>query len=61
MANKKLVVPNARKAFEEFKMEIAREHGVADPRSLASVHTGKIVRKMVEMGEQQLIDQQQSK
>ncbi len=56
MSRKKLVVPNARKAFEEFKMEIAREYGVDDPRSLASTHTGQIVRRLVEMGEKQILN-----
>ncbi len=56
MAKNKLVVPEARQALEQFKMEVAQEFGVDDPRSLASNHTGYIVRKLVEMGEQQLID-----
>jgi len=56
LAKNKLVVPEARQALEQFKMEVAQEFGVDDPRSLASNHTGYIVRKLVEMGEQQLID-----
>ncbi|MBU5677621.1 alpha/beta-type small acid-soluble spore protein [Alkaliphilus sp. MSJ-5] len=56
MAKNRLVVPEARQALEQFKMEVAQEFGVDDPRSLASNHTGYIVRKLVEMGEQQLID-----
>ncbi|QUH20649.1 alpha/beta-type small acid-soluble spore protein [Alkaliphilus sp. B6464] len=56
MANNKLVMPEARQALEQFKIEVAQEFGVDDPRSLASNHTGYIVRKLVEMGEQQLID-----
>ncbi|WP_249168617.1 alpha/beta-type small acid-soluble spore protein [Alkaliphilus sp. B6464] len=49
-------MPEARQALEQFKIEVAQEFGVDDPRSLASNHTGYIVRKLVEMGEQQLID-----
>ncbi|GAB6086670.1 small, acid-soluble spore protein, alpha/beta type [Alkaliphilus crotonatoxidans] len=61
MPKRKLVVPNARQALEEFKMEIAQEFGVDDPRSLASRHTGQITRRLVEMGEKQLIDQNKNK
>ncbi|KAB3533580.1 alpha/beta-type small acid-soluble spore protein [Alkaliphilus pronyensis] len=56
MSKRKLVVPNARKALEDYKLEVAKEFGVNDPKSLASNHTGYIVRKLVEMGERQLID-----
>ncbi|SCZ05979.1 small, acid-soluble spore protein, alpha/beta type [Alkaliphilus peptidifermentans] len=56
MSKKKLVVPNARKALEDYKIEIAKEFGVDDPRTLASKHTGYIVRNLVEMGERQLIN-----
>ncbi|WFA10170.1 alpha/beta-type small acid-soluble spore protein [Tissierella sp. Yu-01] len=56
MAKKKLVVPEAREAFEQFKMEIANEFGVDDPRNLASRHTGLIVKELVKMGEENLIN-----
>lgn len=56
MAKKRLVVPEAREAFEQFKMEIANEFGVDDPRNLASKHTGMIVRELVKQGENQLIN-----
>ncbi|AOY76813.1 alpha/beta-type small acid-soluble spore protein [Clostridium formicaceticum] len=56
MAKNKLVIPEARQALEQFKTEVAHEFGVNDPRSLASNHTGYIVRKLVEMGEKQLIN-----
>ncbi|KNF10095.1 small acid-soluble spore protein, alpha/beta type [Gottschalkia purinilytica] len=56
MSKNRLVVPEARQALEQFKTEIAEQFGVDDPKSLASNHTGLIVRKLVEMGEQQLID-----
>ena len=56
MAKKKLVVPEAREAFEQFKMEIANEFGEDDPRNLASKHTGMIVRELVKQGENQLIN-----
>ncbi|MBU5677930.1 alpha/beta-type small acid-soluble spore protein [Alkaliphilus sp. MSJ-5] len=56
MSKKRLLVPEARHALEEFKLEIANEFGVNDPRHLASKHTGLIVRDLVEMGEKQLIN-----
>lgn len=55
MSKKKLVVPEAREAFEQYKMEIANEFGVDDPRNLASRHTGVIVRHLIADGEKQLI------
>lgn len=58
---RRLVVPNAREALEQYKMEVAKEFGVDDPKSLASNHTGLIVRRLVEMGEQQLIDSYKNK
>lgn len=56
MAKRKLVVPEAREAFEQYKMEIANEFGIDDPRNLASRHTGLIVKDSVKMGEEKLID-----
>lgn len=56
MSKKKLVVPEAREAFEQFKMEIANEFGEDDPRNMASKHTGMIVRELVKLGENQLIN-----
>ena len=56
MSKKRLVVPEAREAFEQFKMEIANEFGEDDPRNLASKHTGMIVRELVKQGENQLIN-----
>lgn len=55
MAKNKLVVPEAREAFEQYKMEIANEFGVDDPRNLASRHTGVIVRHLIADGEKQLM------
>ncbi len=55
MSKKKLVVPEAREAFEQYKMEIANEFGVDDPRNLASRHTGVIVRHLVADGQRQLM------
>ncbi len=55
-SKKRLVVPESRQALEQFKAEVANEFGVDDPKSLASNHTGYIVRKLVEMGEKQLVD-----
>ena len=55
MAKRKLVVPEAREAFEQYKMEIANEFGVDDPRNLASRHTGVIVRHLVADGQRQLM------
>lgn len=57
MSKKRLVVPEARNAFEQFKTEIANEYGANDPRHLASKHTGVVVRRLVEMAEKQLIDE----
>ena len=56
MSKNKLVVPEAREALEKFKMEIANEFGVDDPRNLASKHTGLVVRELIRMGEEELID-----
>ncbi|WP_053957497.1 alpha/beta-type small acid-soluble spore protein [Inediibacterium massiliense] len=56
MSKNRLVVPEARQALEQFKIESAQEFGVNDPKSLASNHTGYIVRRLVEMGEKQLIN-----
>lgn len=58
MSKRRLVVPEARSALEEFKTEVAEEFGVDDPGNLASKHTGLIVRDLVEMGEKQLIDKE---
>ncbi len=55
ISKNKLVVPEAREAFEKYKMEIANEFGVDDPRNLASRHTGMIVRNLVADGQKQLI------
>ena len=55
ISKRRLVVPEARKAFEKYKMEIANEFGVDDPRNLASRHTGMIVRNLVADGQKQLI------
>lgn len=58
MSQNKLVVPEAREALEKFKIEIANEFGVDDPRHLASKHTGLIVRELVRMGQEQLINKE---
>lgn len=57
MSKKRLAVPEARKALDQFKVELANEFGVNDPSYLASSHTGKITRRLVETAERQLIDQ----
>lgn len=56
MSKNKLIVPEAREALEKFRMEIANEFGVDNPRNLASKHTGLIVRELIKMGEEELID-----
>lgn len=57
MSKRKLVVPESRKALDQFKTELANEIGVNDPDYLASSHTGMITRKLVEIAEKQLADQ----
>ncbi|QEK12466.1 alpha/beta-type small acid-soluble spore protein [Crassaminicella thermophila] len=59
MTRKKLVVPEARTALDQFKMEMAKELGINDSNPidssyLASYHTGLITRKLVEMAEKEL-------
>jgi len=56
LARNKLVVPEARQALEAYKMEVSKEFGVDTPQALASNHTGYIVRKLVEMGENELMN-----
>jgi small acid-soluble spore protein D (minor alpha/beta-type SASP) len=61
MSNRKLLVPEARKALEEYKAEMAKEFGIpynnpVDSGYLASYHTGFITRKLIEIAEKQLID-----
>lgn len=58
MSKRKLVVPEARAALDQFKAEMAKELGVNDDPSsyLASYHTGRITKGLVEKGERQLID-----
>ncbi|MFW5649261.1 MAG: small, acid-soluble spore protein, alpha/beta type [Candidatus Alkaliphilus sp. MAG34] len=51
----RLVVPEAREAFEKYKMEIAKEFGVDNLGDLASKHTGMIVRNLVADGQRLLI------
>ncbi|MCG8538789.1 MAG: alpha/beta-type small acid-soluble spore protein [Clostridia bacterium] len=60
MSKRKLVVPEARAALNQFKTEMARELGVNNKSPiesgyLASYHTGRITKKLVEIGENQLI------
>lgn len=56
MARKNNVAPEARQAFQQLKMEIARELGVADTveregwGSVSSRNCGNIVKKALEMG-----------
>lgn len=57
MSRKKLLVPEARAALNEFKVELAKEMGVDSPEFMASAHTGQITRKLVEMAEKQLLDE----
>ena len=61
MSKRKLVVPEAREALEQFKIEFAKEYGVDDPRSLTSSHTGYIVRDLVELGQKQLMEENNEK
>lgn len=61
MSKRKLVVPEARAALDQFKMEMAKELGISnnnamDSGYLASYHTGRITKKLIEMGEKQLLD-----
>lgn len=65
MANKPLNI-NARKALDEMKMEIAKEMGVSNSLkinddAIGNIFTagpvgGMMTRKLVEMGEEELID-----
>ena len=62
MANNKLVIPEARAALNQFKMEMAKEmdistENIADSGYMASYHTGMITRKLVELAEKQLMDE----
>ena len=57
MAKNRLLVPEARDALDKFKAELANEFGVDDPRHLASMHTGVIVRDLIEVGKQNIIDE----
>ncbi len=54
ISRNRLIVPEAREAFEKYKMEIANEFGVDDPGNLASRHTGMIVRNLVADAQRQL-------
>ncbi|QZY56351.1 alpha/beta-type small acid-soluble spore protein [Crassaminicella profunda] len=61
MTKNKLVVPTARKALDQFKIEMAKELGISNPNPmdsgyLASYHTGLITRKLVEIAEKQLLN-----
>lgn len=53
---KRTVIPEARKALEEFKTEIAEEFGIKnkDYNSLANAHTGRLTKKLVEIGKKAL-------
>lgn len=61
MSGNRLAVPEAKAALEQFKMEMAQELGYKgdmtspiDSGYMASYHTGQITRKLVEMAENQL-------
>jgi len=56
LAKNKLVVPEARQALDQYKLEVSKEFGVDSPQALASNHTGYIVRNLVKMGENELIN-----
>jgi len=58
LSRRNLVVPEARAALDQFKAEMAKELGINDNTSgyLASSHTGRITKNLVEKGERQLID-----
>ncbi|WP_432401811.1 small, acid-soluble spore protein, alpha/beta type [Wukongibacter sp. M2B1] len=55
MSKKNLVVPEARAALNQFKIEMAKELGI-NSNYLASYHTGRITKSLVEKGERQLLD-----
>lgn len=61
MSKKRLAIPEARAALEQFKAEIALELGFpagqpVDSGYMASYHTGQITRKLVEIGEKKLLE-----
>lgn len=61
MTKRNLVVPEARAALDQYKLEMSKELGLNNKNTiennyLASFHTGRITKKLVEMGEKQLID-----
>ncbi len=59
ISKNKLVVPEAREAFEKYKMEIANEFGLDDLGNLASKHSGIIVRNLVADGQRQLMKKEE--
>ncbi|WP_432665764.1 alpha/beta-type small acid-soluble spore protein [Wukongibacter baidiensis] len=58
MSRRNLVVPEARAALDQFKAEMAKELGISDNNTdyLASYHTGRITKSLVEKGERELLD-----
>lgn len=61
LSNHKILVPEAREALNQFKMEVAKELGISSPNPiengyLSSYHTGYFTKKLVEMAEKQLIN-----
>ncbi len=60
--SKRLLVPEARQALDQYKMEMAQEitgeiPGQIDWGYMSSYHTGQITRKLVEDGEKLLVEQ----
>ena len=60
--SKRLLVPEARQALDQYKMEMAEETtgeipGQIDWGYMSSYHTGQITRKLVEQAEKQLVEE----
>ncbi len=60
MSNNRILVPEAREALDQYKLEYAKELCI-EGSFLASRDKGISVRKLIEIGEKQLTDNSQSK
>lgn len=65
MSQKRLAVPEARAALNNYKAEIAEELGInkeklIDEGYLASYHTGQITKKLIEIAEKELVNKQKN-
>lgn len=58
MPDKKLIVPEAKRALYKFKMESANEFEGNNPKNSPPKHTDVIVRELIRMGEEKLIDKE---